>query len=797
MLASGQQAEEICILSRNREIGRAISRALTASDIPVAKERVKVDVNDNYKLLKAILNILSENNITASVKEVQRISGVSDVTERHIQKVILGQCIESECEEALKPTRDLSKEIRLSPVADMADAIYRYSIKAAEIFENIVNDRHTDGVFEAFEDFCRNNDASWPISQQQLKELFATFEDETRKENRRGGALSNGVKVSTIHAAKGLEYNVVIITGLSEGKYPSTDQIDKVASARNAQLLTLSASRENYYSLKALPIREMYDNSMRECHNPSFFKNEANSMEEFQNEVESIRNDIISITADGVEGFIDAYRYYILPLEVQYQNEVNEQSNLLLMNRTKEENLNDEVLLLEQEDEKAAAIKRQELDEISSKSLSIERKRNKLRDREIRFSKSIATIRQLYGLCLNASGLLADMEKADEMENLRIQLEEEREKRINEERRLYYVAVTRARDFLYLCYEAGTAPSEFIKIIDDELKESHIMLTLEEEREINRLTQALHEEVSKRIVDDDKINTQQDNILNQKKFESYIQKRTSEFNSEHPVLADLHTTAQLYYKKAIGLLFVSELTGSEFKTEFAHNMQRTAESILLEYSGSEALPYKTKDYATADQIVHDIRKIGGQCITSRPSPKYLTRLLTEEGPYSDEMKTLKSAGIMHYIIRSGKYEIPSSIKSTWKRTERLIRSDPFLVATLDLSSIRNTLIHRDQEQWPEDPVPSIIRNVEMIAENCKKHTDDTRGQKTVQPVSLKAHNMGVLKSSDLRVGRKVKHRQYGMGKVVELRDSTFSVDFGPKGRKAFLLSSASLYFTDA
>lgn len=62
----------------------------------MAKVKVDVDISDDYKLMKAIHNVLSENHITASIREIIRITKTHDVTERHVQKVVLGQCEEFE-----------------------------------------------------------------------------------------------------------------------------------------------------------------------------------------------------------------------------------------------------------------------------------------------------------------------------------------------------------------------------------------------------------------------------------------------------------------------------------------------------------------------------------------------------------------------------------------------------------------------------------------------------------------------------------------------------------------------------
>lgn len=67
-----------------------------------------------------------------------------------------------------------------------------------------INVCHSAPIFQAFEDFCRNNNTAWPTPKPQLQKFFKTFEEDTRKENNQDKPLADGVKVSTIHAAKGL-----------------------------------------------------------------------------------------------------------------------------------------------------------------------------------------------------------------------------------------------------------------------------------------------------------------------------------------------------------------------------------------------------------------------------------------------------------------------------------------------------------------------------------------------------------------------------------------------------------------
>ena len=771
-----QPPEEICILCRKyNPDGNNITRALKAADIPVAKRQIQIDANDNYKLMRAILNILNGSQLIASTKELRRILEVDDVTELHIQKVVLGDCPEAECEEALKPAKFLGDELRLSPVRDLAEAVCRYSIKAAELFEKVSCEQHSDPVFPAFEDFCKNNDVPWPTPQAQLQELFRTFEDETRKENRQDGPLSGGVKVSTIHAVKGLEYNVVFIIGLTAGEYPSTKPIDDRFRALKNQISTLAESRARYYETQNAVAPETVKQVLLACENPAFSSLEKENLAEFRKELWPMQNKLVSLTADGVDEYLDAYHYYVFPLEHQCNEDICEKAKDLLIQKTEEETLKEEIELLEKEDRDAANARRETLRGIQEEISNTERRIEKLKDRKLRFQKSIADLRKFNSICFIAKGCLSDMAKESEQEELAAQAERDRAQRINEERRLYYVAITRARDYLYLCYAAGTRPSEFIDNINDDLKAEHVMLTLEEEREYRRLSGASHLETDsgREDVDDEKAREYADGLMAVDKFQAHIQENLRTFNTLHPVFQSLSAEAKAYYDRAVGLIAIAELTRDDFKTEFAHNMQRMAEVVLSQYAGSEAQPFKTVDPALAERITNDIREIAENCATAKPSPKYLLNLLTQPDRYPDTLQTLKSAGILHYITRSGKYPISLELLSTWSNAEPLKDAGGFLVAALDLANTRNTLIHTGKDDWTEDVVPQILKNAETLVAACG-----------VEPRPLT--------KKDIRMGRRVQHKTLGYGIIRTVEDGRFWVEFedsGDAGAKMFLILS--------
>ena len=208
------------------------------------------------------------------------------------------------------------------------------------------------------------------------------------------------------------------------------------------------------------------------------------------------------------------------------------------------------------------------------------------------------------------------------------------------------------------------------------------------------------------------------------------------------------------------------------------------------YSG--ARPFKTTDFGLTQQIVSDIRDLARRNSRYIPAPKYLQKLISENTTYGDELCTLKSAGIMHYIVRSGKYTIERSIKVSWENREKLARPSDFLIATLELANVRNALIHGGRvEKWPEDPIPVITRNAEILVEACKFVAEENVDSQVTPTANLDL----VLAENHIKPGNRVKHVLLGEGTIVDVLPKTFSVDFDNSTRKAFFFFFSKKFFT--
>ena len=424
-------------------------------------------------------------------QEHQRASGkIMGFTEASLfvrDAIMQGRCTEVECEDSLKKVKALSDEVRLNQITSLADAVDRFSIKAGELYEGRVNEHHSDEVFEQFEEYCQNTSAPWPVPRAQLKEIFSTFEDNAKKRAVSGKPLTPGVRISTIHSAKGLEYDIVIITGLSAGQYPNTEQIDRKYAERNEQLKTFQESRACYYRQKQELDQSVFPTLLEECDSPIFTEAERDRMQDFQQELFDMRDGLLTLSADGVEEYLDAYVYFMTPLIAQYSSDIAKLNTELLNKQSEAEEMKEQILVATSDTAEDESNYNSQLEELCKSIADIGESIERLKIKRNRFFEATANLNNFYVQCLTVKGLLADMARADEIEELQQELKVEREQRTNEERRLFYVAVTRARDYLYLCYEAGTQPSEFIRLIPEKLKAEHIMMTLEEERDYRRI----------------------------------------------------------------------------------------------------------------------------------------------------------------------------------------------------------------------------------------------------------------------------------------------------------------------
>ena len=711
LIKNGTEPKEISVLTRKKKQASGIEDALRAVGVPVASQKLPVTLDKYYYLLKALINIQSDYNIYSSCRMIMKLAKEDSISEKEIKKIIRG---EQEAEGNMAVLQAIALDI-FRPGADQLSVIVeRYAEKAGEEFERLAAGSVNSSAVEAFTDFVKDQETPWPIIHDRLASTYAAFESvrDFRNMNRK---MENGVSVNTIHSAKGLEYNIVMIVGLDQGEYPDIGIIDNEYNRKVQELESLKNARSEYDTLRKSITEEKMKALLSDCGNKMLSETEAKKIEPLKKYIEMNLRGLRNLSANALEDFMDEYSSCIVSIERSYSFDQAKHSRKILEMEALLSQRKEELLLLDEGDKEIADAKSDEIEGIEIEIKKEKENVESLKRRMSLFEKAIANLKSFYNNAFIASGLLADMSRADEIGAIKKQLEMEKKVKIEEERRTFYVAVTRARDQLYLFTDEGAAESEFVKDISDDLKTEYAVLTRSARMELERMAGLLRKEFEKEMLDDDSIDAKICSIVSDEKLKEKIEERYREYLKLHPEYASIPSEAERYFRQGMSLIFVGELTGMEFSTEFAHNMQKAAERILWAAAGEKAVPFVTKDRFMIEQISTQIRKDAKAMNMQIPSRHFVEVVISSESE-EEKMDSLKKAAIQHYIVRSHKFKVKKEIYSTWVCQKLVGNPKDFLKAALGLSNMRNVLVHQSEETWPEDPVTAMLIELRIIIE---------------------------------------------------------------------------------
>jgi DNA helicase-2/ATP-dependent DNA helicase PcrA len=221
LINNGSEPREIAVLYRANFQSRVIEEAFLNKNIPYQVLGVRFferkEVKDVLSFIKASMNRDSTNDLVRVVNVPPR--GIGKAT---IMKVVTGQ--ESTLGPALRNKvgifLDLLERIKIVALKDKPSELIKYIIResgmenvykngGAEEQEKLENLRELVTVASQYD--------SLPIGEGIEKLLensaLATDQDELEKDN-------NAVKLMTVHASKGLEFDYVFIAGLEEDLFP-------------------------------------------------------------------------------------------------------------------------------------------------------------------------------------------------------------------------------------------------------------------------------------------------------------------------------------------------------------------------------------------------------------------------------------------------------------------------------------------------------------------------------------------------------------------------------------------------
>lgn len=222
LIANGTDPEEIAVLYRANFQSRALEEACIKAGVPYQLLGTKFferrEVKDVISYIRASLN-------PDSMSDLKRII---NSPKRGIGKTTMLRVFENKTDELSpamqKKVRDffeLLKRIRETAMSKKPSETVKFVIKESGMQDLFMSGPDEDqerlqNVQElaSIASFYDEHSPEEGIEKLLTESALATDQDELKEENK-------GIKMMTVHASKGLEFNVVFITGLEDGLFPS------------------------------------------------------------------------------------------------------------------------------------------------------------------------------------------------------------------------------------------------------------------------------------------------------------------------------------------------------------------------------------------------------------------------------------------------------------------------------------------------------------------------------------------------------------------------------------------------
>ncbi|HTR18545.1 MAG TPA: UvrD-helicase domain-containing protein [Candidatus Paceibacterota bacterium] len=223
LIASGVPPKEMAVLYRENFQSRALEEAMLAAGIPY---RVLGTRFFERKEVKDVLSYLRAAGNDKSRVDMMRIVGVParGIGKVTLEKLLAGQseALSGASGQKVAAFRDTLRQIKHAieqlPCSEaVAFAAEKSGIEAMLKNQGDEGKERLDNVRELVNFAARFDDEQPPEGTERLLEEAAlqSEQDELSRDER------NSVSLMTVHASKGLEFEVVFVTGLEQGLFPS------------------------------------------------------------------------------------------------------------------------------------------------------------------------------------------------------------------------------------------------------------------------------------------------------------------------------------------------------------------------------------------------------------------------------------------------------------------------------------------------------------------------------------------------------------------------------------------------
>lgn len=705
-------ADRICVLCRNSRNMNDVKKALEDISVPavIIRNRSGNELSFGYTVFKSLVMIARKVDVKANYDILRELAGdVCSNTE--LKSFIHGKKQFEGSEKTISDIIKLSKytDTTFQSLDSFEDLITSYNRGyAREIESDQTPERMTeDECLSSFQEFISENEWPYPdIDPKVLSSIFYRFERYylgRRSVRDKVGGDMNVVTISTIHSAKGLEYDSVFIINMDDGTFPNTKRIDRDHSNCLRELNDLESSRRALDRIKSSMNRGSVEAIISECTPENLPEIDPDDISSMIDDLNDDADSLLSVSADGVKEYREIFEYYLGQVLDGIRtsiNDLNQKKRVIEEEYGKRE---EELLSIDSD-----VVSNDELDslqsEIDVKRDEISKEEEKLREFRRRIEKS----ESMYSLCNKVQNLLFDVEKLNDASRIKTQLEMERREKVFEEKRIFYVAMSRARKLLYLCTSCGSRPSEFIRIIPTEECENYRMTTRIEDKQreaLRRFKMVSSSEMRRREPDADllqKAATELKEALPDSIRGSYDEFYRG-FVEKYPIFSKLTDDAKRFFETAVFLDHLTKMGLMKLYNEVLLNLQRCGEMLLRSHIDVESFDPVVMSEDEALEIQKRISKLMETRRTNPPGRDYVKNLFSGDG-YMDRTE-FKSLAIQYYAV-FGYLEGDPYYADNWDISSLGIDADEFIAVSCDLCNIRNKGVHgKKADIWETDPVP--------------------------------------------------------------------------------------------
>ena len=708
--------------------GKKIKLALSLESVPVIEinPEDELEISVGYRIIRCLLRIFNKINPKKNSEAMIELLGI-DISTVKFNRIIKNRTnfndfdINNEsdsdgiqlyhvCElaEAINPRTEFTNNF--TEVVSNYNRTFSKIIEKSDSIEKDVEDETLRSFYNYVEDF----NLPYPIDKETLENVFRSFEGTLVKgmKKRSISELPEGVILSTIHSSKGLEYDTVMIVGLNDEEYPNTAPQSEY-NRRVNELNRLKKSGEYLDELRSKITDDFLKELIQECSADNDSEDVKSDMDAMKTLIIENQEDFKKLT-DVIDYYTDSFFYHvnnhIHKYKLMIEDVNNEIGSIIEEADSVEELLYDLNEGTSKYNECVARINNLN----TQKSEKNTRLNNIIAERD-NFIKSKAQLINYYDYCLQADKYMRDLDMLRDTTAIVERFENDKITAECEQKRLFYVAVSRAINNLYLCTEEGKHPSQFVSIIRKENCDDYIMQSKEQDDETSRLKSFIDE--SRGILKKDDINYVEADKAIDKIIENsdkdYLKKYLSKFYENNPQYIGIPQKSAVYFDKAIQLMGLGEKLGFNFRIETIFNLERFLELFLLDRIGEKALPV-LMDEESAISIAKDIRRIlKERCvIDKKPTTQYFIELLTKDIKYN-RLENCKNLIFESYIICSDIYDVSDEIVKTWS-IETIKEPEEYMCAAIDLINIRNEMVHSYDEPWATDYIPYAFDCINKI-----------------------------------------------------------------------------------